>query len=310
MLNGEKWFVTSEGDPGFYLVLAVADGEQALFIVEPWRPGLNIAKTPAFPPRPLPRPSPGDHAHQRARSRREPHPGRWRGRRTRVSSSSASSSQRCCGAAQRSLELAREYALERGLRCEDRRAPGLLPASRLADRVARPPPHLSRGGCLRLEAARVVHGKVAMAKLYLRGSRPHRRPRPPGARRAGLHAGEPGGASTARSVDRIWEGTSEIQRLIVSRGLLKRGVEPSALSPSRRRPTWPTTSLVDSLGSDPKGLDEMWPTRSSLRPRAGSPGGCAPSRETIGHVGSDPDMSRSRHVQVGGLRLEARLADR
>ena len=26
-------------------------------------------------------------------------------------------------------------------------------------------------------------------------------------------------------VDRIWEGTSEIQRLIVSRGLLKRGVE-------------------------------------------------------------------------------------
>jgi alkylation response protein AidB-like acyl-CoA dehydrogenase len=25
-------------------------------------------------------------------------------------------------------------------------------------------------------------------------------------------------------VDRIWEGTSEIQRLIVSRGLLKRGV--------------------------------------------------------------------------------------
>jgi alkylation response protein AidB-like acyl-CoA dehydrogenase len=26
-------------------------------------------------------------------------------------------------------------------------------------------------------------------------------------------------------VDRIWEGTSEIQRLSVSRGLLKRGVE-------------------------------------------------------------------------------------
>jgi alkylation response protein AidB-like acyl-CoA dehydrogenase len=27
-------------------------------------------------------------------------------------------------------------------------------------------------------------------------------------------------------VDRIWEGTSEIQRLIVSRGLLKRGASP------------------------------------------------------------------------------------
>jgi alkylation response protein AidB-like acyl-CoA dehydrogenase len=29
-------------------------------------------------------------------------------------------------------------------------------------------------------------------------------------------------------VDRIWEGTSEIQRLIVARGLLKRGVDPYA----------------------------------------------------------------------------------
>jgi alkylation response protein AidB-like acyl-CoA dehydrogenase len=27
-------------------------------------------------------------------------------------------------------------------------------------------------------------------------------------------------------VDRIWEGTSEIQRLIVARGLSKRGVQP------------------------------------------------------------------------------------
>ena len=48
VLNGEKWFVTSEGDPGFYLVLAVAGDEQALFIVEPWRPGLEVTKTPGF----------------------------------------------------------------------------------------------------------------------------------------------------------------------------------------------------------------------------------------------------------------------
>ena len=27
-------------------------------------------------------------------------------------------------------------------------------------------------------------------------------------------------------VDRIWEGTSEIQRLIIARGLFKRGVAP------------------------------------------------------------------------------------
>ena len=47
ILNGEKWFVTSEGDPGFYLVLAVAEGEQALFIVEP-DAGLELTNTPGF----------------------------------------------------------------------------------------------------------------------------------------------------------------------------------------------------------------------------------------------------------------------
>ena len=48
VLNGEKWFVTSEGDPGYYIVLAVAEGEQTLFIVEPDSPGLEIVRTPRF----------------------------------------------------------------------------------------------------------------------------------------------------------------------------------------------------------------------------------------------------------------------
>jgi len=48
VLNGEKWFVTSEGEPGFYIVLAVAEGEQTLFIVEPDAPGLEIVRTPRF----------------------------------------------------------------------------------------------------------------------------------------------------------------------------------------------------------------------------------------------------------------------
>src|SRR5262249_43319572 len=47
-LNGEKWFVTSEGQPGVYVVAAVADGEQTLFLVEPDAPGLEIARTPSF----------------------------------------------------------------------------------------------------------------------------------------------------------------------------------------------------------------------------------------------------------------------
>ena len=48
VLNGEKWFVTSEGDPGVYLVAAVAEGEQLLFIVDPGTPGLEIKRVPRF----------------------------------------------------------------------------------------------------------------------------------------------------------------------------------------------------------------------------------------------------------------------
>ena len=48
VLNGEKWFVTSEGDPGFYLVLAATGDEQLLFFVEPRTPGLEIVRTPRF----------------------------------------------------------------------------------------------------------------------------------------------------------------------------------------------------------------------------------------------------------------------
>src|SRR5262249_25532143 len=40
VLNGEKWFVTSEGEPGVYLVAAMTDGDQQLFLVEPDAPGL------------------------------------------------------------------------------------------------------------------------------------------------------------------------------------------------------------------------------------------------------------------------------
>ncbi len=48
VLNGEKWFVTSEGDPGFTIVAAVHEGEQMLFLVEPGTPGMEITRTPRF----------------------------------------------------------------------------------------------------------------------------------------------------------------------------------------------------------------------------------------------------------------------
>ena len=64
VLNGEKWFVTSEGDAGFYLVAAVVDGEQELFIVDPGTPGMvDLADAP-LPPRPVPRPPSRDRAQR------------------------------------------------------------------------------------------------------------------------------------------------------------------------------------------------------------------------------------------------------
>src|SRR4029450_4739429 len=52
VLNGEKWFVTSEGDPGVYIVLAVADGEQMLFLVDPGTTGMRVRRAPCFLDRP------------------------------------------------------------------------------------------------------------------------------------------------------------------------------------------------------------------------------------------------------------------
>jgi alkylation response protein AidB-like acyl-CoA dehydrogenase len=48
-----------------------------------------------------------------------------------------------------------------------------------------------------------------------------------GARRARVHAREPAARFFRElRVDRIWEGTSEIQRSIISRGVFKRGAAP------------------------------------------------------------------------------------
>ena len=234
VLNGEKWFVTSEGDPGFYIVLAVVDGEQTLFIVEPGTPGLELTRVPGLPPRPLPGPPPRARPPRLPRAGREP---RARGRQ-----------RGCEGVVPRRAALHRG-ALLRGLgaRARASRATGRSSASPSGSRSpsTRASPSSSPIPSTDLLAARlltyhaahafdayedrkVVHGKVAAAKLF---------------------ASEAAGRIVDRSlqilggrgymtenpvarfwrevrVDRIWEGTSEIQRLILARGLLKRGVEP------------------------------------------------------------------------------------
>jgi acyl-CoA dehydrogenase len=232
ILNGEKWFVTSEGDPGFYLVLAVAGDEQALFIVEPWRPGLDITKTPGF----LHDPYLDHHPEITLTNVRVPEENRipeggGEGAREWFLVERLFIAARCCGAAQRSLELARDFALEReafGSKIAEHQGVSFQLADSLTELLAARLLTYHAAHAFDAETdRRIIHGKVAMAKLYASeaaGRIVDRALQVLGGR--GYMTENP----VARffrevRVDRIWEGTSEIQRLIVSRGLAKRGVE-------------------------------------------------------------------------------------
>src|SRR5512145_491914 len=232
VLNGEKWFVTSEGDPGFYLVLAVAEGEQALFIVEPWRPGLEITKTPGF----LHDPYLDHHPEIVLTNCRVPEENRipeggGEGAREWFLVERLFIAARCCGAAQRSLELARNFALEReafGAKIAEHQGVSFQLADSLTELLAARLLTYHAAAAFDSEPdRRVVHGKVAMAKLYASeaaGRIVDRALQVLGGRGYMLESPVARFYREVR-VDRIWEGTSEIQRLIVSRGLLKRGVE-------------------------------------------------------------------------------------
>ena len=233
VLNGEKWFVTSEGDPGFYLVLAVADGEQTLFVVEPGTPGLELARTPGF----LHDPYLDHHPELVLRDCRVPEANRIpeggsEGAREWFLVERLFIAARCCGAAERSLELAREYALEReafGAKIAEHQGVSFQLADSLTELLAARLLTYHAAAAFDSEPDRkVVHGKVAMAKLYASeaAGRIVDRALQVFAGRGYMTENPVARFYREVRVDRIWEGTSEIQRLIVSRGLLKRGVSP------------------------------------------------------------------------------------
>ncbi|MGI8478879.1 MAG: acyl-CoA dehydrogenase family protein [Gaiellaceae bacterium] len=233
VLNGEKWFVTSEGDPGFYIVLAVAEGEQTLFIVEPRTPGLEIVRTPRF----LHDPYIDHHPEILFRDCRVPD-------ENRIPSSGDGGAKewilverlfiaaRCCGAAERLLDEASAWAKER----ESFGAP-LAEHQGVAFQLADSLTELLAARLLTYHAAhafdtlrdrKIVHGKVAMAKLFaseMAGRAADRALQVFGGR--GYMVENPAARFYRElRVDRIWEGTSEIQRLVIARGLFKRGPVP------------------------------------------------------------------------------------
>ena len=114
VLNGEKWFVTSEGDPGFYIVAAMVDDEQTLFLVEPGAPGLEITRTPRF----LHDPYLDNHPELVLRDCRVPEANRVpasgdAGAKEWILVERLFIAARCCGAAERLLDAATAWAQER-----------------------------------------------------------------------------------------------------------------------------------------------------------------------------------------------------
>src|SRR5919198_1567813 len=235
ILEGEKWFVTGGDEADFLVVLAVADGEQTLFLVDRDAPGLMLTRTPRF----MHDPYLYAHPEFRLQGCRVPESSRivrggGEGAKKWFTVERLMIAARCCGAAERLLDLASTWASERHA-FEQPIAEYQGVQFPLADSLT----ELAAARLLTYHAAhafdtsadpKVVHGKVAMAKLFasemagrvadravqILGGRGYMQESP-----AERHFRE-------LRVDRIWEGTSEIQRVIVAGGLLKRGLAPYA----------------------------------------------------------------------------------
>jgi alkylation response protein AidB-like acyl-CoA dehydrogenase len=233
VLNGEKWFVTSEGDPGVYVVAAVAEGEQQLFLVEPDAPGLRIARTPAF----LHDPYLDHHPEIELRDCRVPEANRVpasgdAGAKEWILVERLFIAARCCGASLRLLDLASEWAKERqafGSPIADYQGVSFPLADSLTElHAARLLTYHAAHAFDVLADRKVVHGKVSMAKLFASeaaGRIADRAVQVLGGRGYSLDSPAARHFRELR-VDRIWEGTSEIQRVIISGGLFKRGAAP------------------------------------------------------------------------------------
>ncbi len=229
-LSGEKWFVTTEGETGVYIVLAVAEGEQTLFLVDPGAPGMEIRRTPGF----LHDPYIDHHAEivftncRVSEANRVPASGDS-GAKEWILVERLFIAARCCGAALRLLDLTADWAKEReafGSPIAEYQGISFPLADSLTElHAARLLTYHAAHAFDVLEDRKVVHGKVSMAKLFaseMAGRVVDRAVQALGGR--GYMTENPAARFYRElRVDRIWEGTSEIQRSILSRGVFKRG---------------------------------------------------------------------------------------
>jgi acyl-CoA dehydrogenase len=233
VIDGEKWFVTYGDVAAVYIVVAVTDSGPTLFLVDRSCDGIEVVDDPPFT-----HSYPHGHPTIRFTAVRVGDDAVIGGvgegdalQRAWFTEERIGIAARGVGAMWRLLEEATAWALSReqgGARIMDYQGVSFPLADSAADAAA--------GRALTLEVARladtgadpkIVHAKASMAKLFVSEA----------AYRCADRAVQVfGGRGYLRTnvaerflrelrVDRIWEGTSEIQRLIVARALERRGVE-------------------------------------------------------------------------------------
>jgi len=237
-ISGEKWYVTSANHADYFILQAkLADGphsgSHALFFIDKSQPGIELLRTPVFSH------TFSDHhpiyrfndvvVPERQRLGNEGDGMRYAHswfRRERLMIAA-----RCCGASARLIEEAAAFASTRVVGGEALAEKQMIQAM-LADSVT----ELWAARLVTYEAAQAhdrgddlssLHTQCSVAKLYASEA----------ANRIVDRALQIfGGRGYMREnsverffrelrVDRIWEGASEIQRLIIARALLKRGLE-------------------------------------------------------------------------------------
>ena len=237
VIDGEKWFVTYGDVAAVYIVMANAqvDGgnQPTLFLIDREAGGIEMVDDPPFS-----HTYPHGHPTIRFTGVEVPDDAVIGGlgggddlQRAWFTEERLGIAARGVGSMWRLIEDATEWALEReqgGSRIMDYQGVSFPLADSAADAAA--------GRLLALEVARladagadpkIVHAKASMAKLFVSEA---------ACRCADRCLQIFGGRGYMRTnvaerfyrelrVDRIWEGTSEIQRLIVARALERRGVE-------------------------------------------------------------------------------------